>query len=508
MTSRQGAPALLVLALAVGAPESAPAAPSDSRMGTAPERVERPFEVRFDDQVVERYLSFVERGDVTPEELRLWVRLPGNVELLRQGRLEGGLTPTLLEEAARVSVRGGDFPGPGVLGAFPAWKADELRALLDAVRRREPEMAASAEAAIRPYLPAGAPLPPLVVRFHLGGSWDGRTTDAVYINLGLYKERGLQNLSGLDALLIHELFHRAQGALLPGVEDWSSRQSALYTVLLRMQQEGMARHIEYGWLKAREVPGALDTSHLILYADGLQSAPAHARMLGAIVAALDAGDRDRARLLAAEGFRSGGPLYALGHAMASEIETRSGRPALAATVGTGPLAFLRAYEKAMGDTGQGAGGAGPGEDSLLLSPLPARLRELESGYGRDPLMASQARRDGLRLLAESKNGEAKEALHLAIERDPTDALSAYNLACAEALDGKERKAMKWLREAFERGFDDTKHAAADADLATLRERRDFKEILRSHAPPAKIDAREGATPPATRPDEPPPRLMP
>ena len=494
MTRWSGAPALLALALLLGAARPATAAPL--------------FDVRFDDEVVERYLALAERGDATPEELRLWVRLPGNVELLRQGRLEGGLTPELLQEAALVTVRGRDFPGPGVLGAFPAWKPDELRALLEAVRRREPEMAAGAEAAIRPYLPATATLPPLIVRFHLGGSWDGRTTDAVYINLGLYKERGLENLSGLDALLIHELFHRAQGVLLPGVEDWSSRQSALYTVLLRMQQEGIARHIEYGWLRARMVPGALDTSHRILYADGLQRAPVHARLLGEIVAALDAGDRDRARLLAAEGFRSGGPLYALGHAIASEIETRSGRPALAATVGAGPLAFLRAYEAAVEAPGSVSPGPETGEDAappsgnLLAPPLQARLEELQAGYGRDPVLASRKRRDGLRLMTESKIDEAKAALLDAVSMDPTDATSAYNLACAEAIDGRGRKAMKWLRAAFERGFTDTKHAAADADLVTLRERRDFKELLREHAPRAKSGIPGSGTPPAPRPDAP------
>jgi len=42
--------------------------------------------------------------------------------------------------------------------------------------------------------------------------------------------------------------------------------------------------------------------------------------------------------------------------------------------------------------------------------------------------------------------------------------------------------MKWLVEAFARGFDDTKHAAADDDLTVLRQRRDFKQLLAAHAP--------------------------
>jgi hypothetical protein len=466
------APALVAALGAGGWAFAARPVPRDNPAGAAVPA--RPFDVRFDIEVLEQYLVFRERGDASLEELQRWVRLPGNTELLRQGRLEGGLTPDLLQEAARVTVRGQDFPGPAVLGAFEAWNPVDLRVLFDEVRRREPEMAAEAEAAIRPYLPAGLPLPPLLVRFHLGGTWDGRTTDAVYINLSLYNKRGLENLPALDALLVHELFHRAHGAIFPGVEDWSSRQSALYTVLLRMQQEGMARHIEYGWLQARAVPGAVDNAHLEMYADGLRRAPEHARLLADILKAIDAGDRERARVLAAQGFRSGGPLYALGHAMARGIEAGAGPRALAATVTAGPLAFLRAYDAAT-----------PAGERLLPPGIDERAAALESGYGREPLLATRTRREGLRLLEQSKNAEARTALQHAVKMDPTDAISAYNLACAEALEGRSGKAMKWLREAFARGFADSKHAAVDDDLAPLRDRKDFRDLLAAQRPAGK-----------------------
>jgi len=449
----------------------------------------RPFDIRFDEQVIEQYLVFRERGDASVDELKRWVRLAGNSELLRQGRLEGGLTPILLEEAARVTVHGKDFPGPAVLGLFAAWNAVDLRLLFDELKRREPIMAAEAEEAVAPYLPAGTSLPPLLVRFHLGGTWDGRTTDAVYINLGLYNNRGLANLPALDALLVHEIFHRAHGSLFPGVEDWSSRQSALYSVLMRMQQEGIARHIEYQWLQAREVPVALDDAHLELYADGLRRAPENARLFADILGAIDAGDRERARVLAAQGFQSGGPLYALGHAVAGEIEARSGRAALAATVTGGPLAFVSAYEAAV-----------PQAERLLPAALAARIAGLATGYARDPLLASRTRREGLRLLEQSRNKEAAAALKQAVGMDPTDAISAYNLACAEALGGHPGKAMKWLRVAFDRGFADARHAAADDDLAPLRDRKDFKALLESRRRGGRSSGE--TSPPAPRPDDP------
>jgi len=442
---------------AVSAPE---------RRAPSSEAPARPFDIRFDEQVIEQYLVFRERGDASADELKRWVRLPGNFELLRQGRLEGGLTPDLLEEAARVTVHGRDFPGPAVLGTVEAWNPADLRVLFTEVKRREPGMAAAAEAAVAPYIPAGVTLPPLIVRFHLGGTWDGRTTDAVYINLGLYNKRGLEDLPALDALLVHEIFHRVHGVLYPGVEDWSSRQSALFSVLLRMQQEGMARHIEYQWLQAREVPAALDDAHLQMYGDGLRRAPEHARLFADILAAIDAGNRDRARVLAAQGFQSGGPLYALGHLMAREIETRSGRPALVGTVRTGPLAFLSAYLAAV-----------PAAGRILPAEIEQWRADLVAGYARDPILASRSRRDGLKLLSQSKNKEAAAALKQAVALDPTDAISAYNLACAESIAGHSGKAMKWLRAAFERGFTDAKHAAADDDLARLHDRKDFKDLI-------------------------------
>jgi hypothetical protein len=445
------------------------------------------FDVRFDYEVVDRFLKFAERGAVTHEELAAWVRLPGNIELLRVGRSDGGLTPEILEEAAKVTLGGGVFPGPDVLGALRGGDWSVLHQIVDRLREREPEIAAEAARAVGPYLPRGSVLPPLVVRYHLGGSWDGRTTDAIYVNLTLFHARGLESLRGIDALLIHELFHRAQGALLPGIDDWSSRQSALYTVLLRMQQEGMARRIESEWLRIRPQPVPLDQDHLIKYDDGLRRVHEHAAVLEAIVARVQAGDREGARLLAQEGFRAGGALYAVGDAMAGAIEARGGAAALAETVRRGPLRFVRAYENALG----------PGEASLLPASLAPLVRDLEAGYGRDPVLASRSRRQGLMLLSQDKREEAAATLEQAVRFDPTDSTSAYNLACAEALSARPRRAMKWLKEAFARGFDNTRHAATDQDLETLRDRSDFQRLLETH--PQAAAPGEPARP---RPDEP------
>jgi len=427
------------------------------------------MEVRLDFEVIDRFLEFADRGGASSEELSRWVRLPGNRELLREGRREGGLTAEILEEAARVTLSGGLFPSPPTLGNLSAGDWPALRRIVESIRARQDALVAATLAALDPYLPQGHPLPPFEVRFHLGGTWDGRSTDAVYINLTLFQMRGEESLAGLDALLVHELFHQAQGALLPGMEDYSSRQSALYTVLLRMQQEGIARHLEYRFLGRSAPADALDRTNLGKYADGLRRASDHAADLEGIRAAIEAGRLDEARVLTSRALLSGGPLYSVGHGIADAIESARGAATLASTVAGGPLAFARAYEEAVPR----------GADSLLTEALYDALAALGRGYARDPLLATRLRREGLALLAGGRPQEARGVLKDAVRIDPTDATSAYNLACAFALVGKKGPAIKWLRESFERGFDEYKHAALDGDLKLLWDEPRFEALLRS-----------------------------
>jgi hypothetical protein len=60
--------------------------------------------------------------------------------------------------------------------------------------------------------------------------------------------------------------------------------------------------------------------------------------------------------------------------------------------------------------------------------------------------------------------------------------------------------MKWLRVAFDRGFADARHAAADDDLAPLRDRKDFKALLESRRRGGRSSGE--TSPPAPRPDDP------
>jgi tetratricopeptide (TPR) repeat protein len=479
MKSARGAIGAAIFALCVGFP-GLTWPPAELIAGPRPVQVfpgeKQPatavhLDIRFDYDVIDQILTLAARGIATNEELDRWVHLPGNLELLRQGRTNDDLTPGLLKEAARVTIGGGTFPGPGTLGTLSGSDWGALRLTLAAIREREDELRNQVASVLAPYLPRDRTLPPLVVHFHLGGSWDGRTTDAVFINLTLFVSRGQRRLAGLDALLVHELFHCVHEALLPTMEDYSSRQAAFYSVLMRIQQEGTARHLEYDYLRARTPADAIDATNFARYEDGHRRAGEYSAVLAAIEASIDANQIEKAHLQTLDALQSGGPLYAIGHVMAEAIDQSRGPAALGLTLLNGPLSFARAYLDVV---------AKSGEVGVLPAGLTDRISEVEQGYGRAPMAAAQARRRGLALLEQGEHHEAAKALQESIDLDPTDATSAYNMACVWALEGRRRRALRWLGESFDRGFENFKHAATDQDLESLREDPRFRELLRSH----------------------------
>ena len=82
------------------------------------------------------------------------------------------------------------------------------------------------------------------------------------------------------------------------------------------------------------------------------------------------------------------------------------------------------------------------------------------------------------LLARGEYEQAEQALRQAIERVPHDANSHYNLACVLALQSRSDEALATLDKAVGLGFRDAKHMEADADLKSLREDDQFKEIVK------------------------------
>ena len=77
---------------------------------------------------------------------------------------------------------------------------------------------------------------------------------------------------------------------------------------------------------------------------------------------------------------------------------------------------------------------------------------------------------------------------------PGSARGHYNLACSYALLEQPDEAMRELDFAYGCGFGDAEHMQRDDDLASLRERDDFKKLVRRMRARAKPVAKPGEKP--------------
>lgn len=82
-----------------------------------------------------------------------------------------------------------------------------------------------------------------------------------------------------------------------------------------------------------------------------------------------------------------------------------------------------------------------------------------------------------RLLAVGNPSQAAVSLRIAAFIHPHLWHVWYNLACAHALAGENEAANDALSRAVDGGFDNLAHLENDADLATLRGTREFREIV-------------------------------
>ena len=76
-----------------------------------------------------------------------------------------------------------------------------------------------------------------------------------------------------------------------------------------------------------------------------------------------------------------------------------------------------------------------------------------------------------------RNGRALEVDREIVRRMPDDETAHYNLACSLALVGEVDAAFAELERAVELGYADAEHAAADQDLAPLRDDERFAGFL-------------------------------
>jgi tetratricopeptide (TPR) repeat protein len=77
--------------------------------------------------------------------------------------------------------------------------------------------------------------------------------------------------------------------------------------------------------------------------------------------------------------------------------------------------------------------------------------------------------------------DSADAARMAVLLDPDCAPAYYDLACYYALAGQAAKALAALESALAKGFCDFEWAGRDPDLAPLRDRPEFGELLATYA---------------------------
>ena len=87
-----------------------------------------------------------------------------------------------------------------------------------------------------------------------------------------------------------------------------------------------------------------------------------------------------------------------------------------------------------------------------------------------------------RIYMEEERYERAEALFRSmLEKHPGATVSiTYNLACVSALQGNDDQAVVWLEKSMKSGFKAWNHLDKDPDLSRLREREDYKDLIRTY----------------------------
>jgi hypothetical protein len=118
-----------------------------------------------------------------------------------------------------------------------------------------------------------------------------------------------------------------------------------------------------------------------------------------------------------------------------------------------------------------------------LAQVPAQVANVDlppRSVFEQPILAAQNARlqqTVVALMRAGKHVDAEKLLKQAIEKLPNAPLNYYNLACAQAMQGRSAEAMNSLRTAIEKGFNNESQIRSDTDLISLRELDGFADLL-------------------------------
>lgn len=433
--------------------------------------------IEFDTRVPAELVRLIEGRIIDDDSLDAWVDLPGNAELLRQGMARAELDREELRDNLWHSILGHAARRGKGLGSLAFDPVGDLIRMLGELAGREEEIGRRVADHVASYLPDESLPVHATVRLHLGGTWDGRTRDDIYLNLSFLHNFAAPWFSGVEGILAHEITHIVHRQFDGPPEDAGTPEGLFAVALAQIHSEGIARHVEVGLLQEEYPPRTYAASAAARYQDdlaGFTSALRHAEDFRQ--ACLDLKDAVTCRKLIQSGLWRGGETYAVGHGMARAIEDALGRRTLASTFAAGGAKFFEMYAQA----------------TRMLPGLPAFSAEFEKALpAADAFLAGRREswrlRREARLAFERSDYEAAEAACRKVAAiDPADAIAAYNLACALARQGNDGAALEWLERSVHLGYSDRAYMAADPDLDSLRNGkayRRFLEVLGSIAAP-------------------------
>jgi len=464
---------LLILALPHPSPAEA-AVPSPGGQGDAtstagarPDGGESRLKIEIDTRVPAEMVRLIEGRIIDDDSIDAWVDLPGNSELLRQGASRG-LDREMLRDNLWHAILGHTARRGRGLGSLAFDPTGDLIRMLNELDTRHEEITRSVVAHLSTYMPDDFQPMTAVVRLHLGGTWDGRTRDDVYLNLSFLHNYAPPWFAGVEGILAHEITHLIHRQFDGPPEDAATPDGLFAVALAQIHSEGIARHIESGLLTGAYPPGTYAAFASAKYQDdlaGFTTALRHTEDLRE--ACLSLQDSATCRKLIVSGLWRGGETYVVGHGMAKAIEAALGRKTLASTFKTGGARFFELYVQA----------------TKMLPDLPALSEKFEKALpAADAFLAG--RREVWSLRNEAglafRRGDyaaAETTYRKLADQDPNDPVAAYNLACTLAREGNEGAALDWLEIAVRVGYADRAFMEKDPDLETLRSGKPYRRFL-------------------------------